>query len=70
MWCPLVAFYDIHGRKREVLFFYSVPDTTRDYDMKHNFKLSTGETYTKGHKTQSTGQVVSCIKLDDKGIKE
>jgi hypothetical protein len=27
---PLVAFYDIHGRKREVLFFCSVPDTTRD----------------------------------------
>jgi hypothetical protein len=27
---PLVAFYDIHGRKREVLFFYFVPDTTRD----------------------------------------
>jgi hypothetical protein len=26
----LVSFYDIHGRKREVLFFYSVPDTTRD----------------------------------------
>jgi hypothetical protein len=25
---PLVAFYDIHGGKREVLFF--VPDTTRD----------------------------------------
>jgi hypothetical protein len=25
---PLVAFY--HGGKREVLFFYSVPDTTRD----------------------------------------
>jgi hypothetical protein len=25
---PLVAFYDIHGRKREVLFFYFVPDTT------------------------------------------
>jgi hypothetical protein len=23
----LVAFYDIHGRKREVLFFYFVPDT-------------------------------------------
>jgi hypothetical protein len=31
---PFVAFYDIHGRKREVLFFYSVPDTTRD--IKHN----------------------------------
>jgi hypothetical protein len=27
---PLVAFYDIHRRKREVLFFYFVPDTTRD----------------------------------------
>jgi hypothetical protein len=27
---PLVAFYNIHGRKREVLFFYIVPDTTRD----------------------------------------
>jgi hypothetical protein len=25
---PLVAFYDIHGGKREVLFFYCVPDTT------------------------------------------
>jgi hypothetical protein len=29
---PLVAFYDIHGRKREVLCFYFVPDTTRDMD--------------------------------------
>jgi hypothetical protein len=28
---PLVAFYDIHGGKREVLFFYFVPDTTRDH---------------------------------------
>jgi hypothetical protein len=27
---PLVAFYDIHGRKREVVFFYFVPDTIRD----------------------------------------
>jgi hypothetical protein len=27
---PLVAFYDIHEEKREVLFFYFVPDTTRD----------------------------------------
>jgi hypothetical protein len=24
---PLVAFYDIHGGKREVLFFYFVPGT-------------------------------------------
>jgi hypothetical protein len=29
---PLVAFYDIHGGKREVLFFYFVPDTTGDRD--------------------------------------
>jgi hypothetical protein len=28
---PLVAFYDIHGRKGEVLFFYFVADTTWDY---------------------------------------
>jgi hypothetical protein len=27
---PLIAFYDIHRGKREVLFFYFVPDTTRD----------------------------------------
>jgi hypothetical protein len=27
---PLVAFYDIHGGKREVLFFYFVLDTIRD----------------------------------------
>jgi hypothetical protein len=26
---PLVTFYDIHVGKREVLFFYFVPDTTR-----------------------------------------
>jgi hypothetical protein len=28
---PLVAFYNIHGRKREVLLFYSVPDTARNF---------------------------------------
>jgi hypothetical protein len=27
---PLLAFYVIHRGKREVLFFYFVPDTTRD----------------------------------------
>jgi hypothetical protein len=27
---PLASFYDIHGRQKEVLFFYFVPDTTRD----------------------------------------
>jgi hypothetical protein len=30
---PLVVFYDIHGGKREVLFFYFVPDTTRDSNL-------------------------------------
>jgi hypothetical protein len=29
---PIVAFYDNHGRKREVLFFYFVPDTIRDFN--------------------------------------
>jgi hypothetical protein len=28
---PFDAFYDIHGGKGEVLFFYFVLDTTRDY---------------------------------------
>jgi hypothetical protein len=27
---PLVAFYNIHGGKKDVLLFYFVPDTTRD----------------------------------------
>jgi hypothetical protein len=27
---PLIAFYDIHGGKREVLFFYFVLDTTQE----------------------------------------
>jgi hypothetical protein len=30
---PLVAFYDIHGRKGEVLFFCFVPDTKRDINI-------------------------------------
>jgi hypothetical protein len=34
---PLVAFYDIHGGKREVPFLYFVPDTTRD---NNNIKLT------------------------------
>jgi hypothetical protein len=32
---PLVVLYDIHGGKREVLFFYFVPDTTRDCSGHH-----------------------------------
>jgi hypothetical protein len=27
---PIVAFYDIHGGKRKVLFFYFVTDTSQD----------------------------------------
>jgi hypothetical protein len=33
----LFAFYDIHRKKSKVLFFYFVPDTTRDKTSK--FKL-------------------------------
>jgi hypothetical protein len=36
---PLVAFYDIHGGKREVLLFYFVPDTTRDFYKYVNNKM-------------------------------
>jgi hypothetical protein len=35
---PLVAFYDIHGGKREVLFFYFVPDTTRDIELELKYE--------------------------------
>jgi hypothetical protein len=38
---PLVAFYEIHGGKRELLFFYFVPDTIRDLGRKQS---SLGET--------------------------
>jgi hypothetical protein len=30
---PLVAFYDIHGRKREVLFFYFVSRTPHETEI-------------------------------------
>jgi hypothetical protein len=30
---PLVAFYDIQGRKGKVVLFCSVPDTTRDEEI-------------------------------------
>jgi hypothetical protein len=36
---PLVAFYDIHGWNGEVLFFCSVPDTTRDFFFTYYFEL-------------------------------
>jgi hypothetical protein len=39
---PLVAFYDIHGGKREVLFFYFVPDTTQNIQniIEKHFRMS------------------------------
>jgi hypothetical protein len=37
---PLVASYAIHGRKGEVLFFCSVPDTIRE---KNNKQLNKNE---------------------------
>jgi hypothetical protein len=37
---PLVAFCAIHGGKREVLFFYFVPDTTRENNTRFT-KIST-----------------------------
>jgi hypothetical protein len=38
---PLVTFNDNHGGKREVLFFYFVPDTTKDFDIELLIKLFT-----------------------------
>jgi hypothetical protein len=40
---PLVAFYDIRGGKRKMLFFYSVPDTTREIQI----RFSTAVLYNK-----------------------
>jgi hypothetical protein len=36
---PLVAFYDIHGGKREVLIFYFIPNTTRDSGMYVHYNI-------------------------------
>jgi hypothetical protein len=65
---PLVAFYDIHGRKREMLFFCSVPDTTRDqssfffflplshyvWSVQHNFLSCCDKDFTTGACLTST----------------
>jgi hypothetical protein len=37
---PLLAFYDIHRGKREVLFFYFVPDITGDPENILLFEIS------------------------------
>jgi hypothetical protein len=41
---PLVAFYYIRGRKRQVLFFYFVPDTTGDKKKQLLTRLCTNDT--------------------------
>jgi hypothetical protein len=50
---PLVAFYDIHGRKGEVLFFYFVPDTTRDYETTHETSMYQTRSYNTSQKCLS-----------------
>jgi hypothetical protein len=47
---PLVAYYDMHGEKREVLFFYFVPDTARD-----QFARRTMAEINNVHKDQASG---------------
>jgi hypothetical protein len=49
---PLVAFYDINGGKREVLFFYFIPDTTRNSssNMNTNDNLLSIITITRGER--------------------
>jgi hypothetical protein len=36
---PLIVFYDIHGGKKKVIFFYFVPDTTRDSRTPHDHHI-------------------------------
>jgi hypothetical protein len=36
---PLVHFYDIYGRKSDVLFFYLVPDNKQDHISFHLFEM-------------------------------
>jgi hypothetical protein len=52
---PLVAFYDTHGGKREVLFFYFVPETHETqnlvkFSVKSRFPMSV-PTYAQVFKT-------------------
>jgi hypothetical protein len=43
----LMALYDIQGRKREVLFFYFVLDTTRDWNCNWKIQLLLNKTTAK-----------------------
>jgi hypothetical protein len=56
---PLVAFYDIHGGKRGVLFFYFVPDTSRDIYV-YNMHNIVGKHHSDQHYTrEKPGRVAS-----------
>jgi hypothetical protein len=60
---PLVAFYDIHGGKRKALFFYFVPDTTRDKSVyhKHISVSTTGvQTFLMDRNTRKKGNDCKC----------
>jgi hypothetical protein len=46
---PLVAFYDIHGGKRKVLFFYFVPDITSCVIVSDKHDLKIGHFYFFGN---------------------
>jgi hypothetical protein len=48
---PLVTFYDIHRRKKEVLFFFFVPDTTRHLGSDYKIILLQGVWYIKQAET-------------------
>jgi hypothetical protein len=58
---PLFAFYDIHGGKRVVLFFYFVPDTTRDL---HGFVILSKDNYYHTLNTLNVGLSCSLVPLN------
>jgi hypothetical protein len=61
---PLVAFYDIHEKRGEVLFFCSVPDTTRDIEYLFIYSFVRENTISR------TNYVLKNVKLNQKQDKE
>jgi hypothetical protein len=58
---PLVGFYDIHGRKGEVLFFYFVPDTTLKIKSQYHYNYKCF--ICKHHDTEASRQKLVCLQL-------
>jgi hypothetical protein len=54
---PLVAFYDIHGGKREMVFFYFVPDTTRQIEINQTAKYE----FASSNTTRTTVTFDACF---------